>query len=69
MTFDDFAKAYLLRLASSLVIPWLSPAKDLRIFPCIWSFLPAGTGMPRAACPVKSEAYLTRMRGEHHFVI
>lgn len=23
--------------------------------------------MPRAACPVKCEAYLTRVRGEHHF--
>jgi len=25
--------------------------------------------MPRAACPVKCEAYFTRVRGEHHFEI
>jgi hypothetical protein len=24
-------------------------------------------GMPRAACPVTCEAYLTRVRGEHHY--
>jgi hypothetical protein len=23
--------------------------------------------MPRAACPVTCEAYLTRVRGEHHY--
>jgi hypothetical protein len=24
--------------------------------------------MPHTACPVTNEAYLTRMRGEHHFL-
>ena len=23
--------------------------------------------MPRAACPVRSESYLTRVRGKHHY--
>ena len=35
---------------------------------CLVSSLPAGAEQALLACPVKCEAYLTRVRGEHYLL-